>query len=259
MISILTFNTEDWYNGFIKPDDRDWTRFEFRAEQGLESILEVLDYKQIKASFFCLGWLADNHPDFIKKIASNGHQICCNGYWHISPNSLDKKSFIEETSTAKKMLEDVSGIEVDTYRAPNFGIEGIEEWYFDALAEMGFNADSSFHGNHPHLMQDIIGEMKEYPISIHHHISYSGGGYFRLLPYFLIKKWSMENEYLMTYFHPHDFDKNQPRWKGMGVKDNIVSYVGISGAFCKFKRYVDDFKFVSIEQADKMINWNNLH
>jgi hypothetical protein len=35
------------------------------------------------------------------------------------------------------------------------------------------------------------------------------------------------------------------------------SYVGIKGAFSKFQRFLDDFEFVNVEQADKLIDWKN--
>jgi hypothetical protein len=59
----------------------------------------------------------------------------------------------------------------------------------------------------------------------------------------------------MTYFHPRDFDKNQPVIKGLTLKRRFKSYVGLQSSFSKFKRYISDFEFISIEQAEKEIDW----
>ena len=56
--------------------------------------------------------------------------------------------------------------------------------------------------------------IKEFPINIQQvlgkNIVFSGGGFFRLFPYQLIKHWANQSAYVMTYFHPRDFDCGQP-------------------------------------------------
>ena len=252
LMNILTFNPEDWYNGWVSPQDTDWGRFEYRVDKMILPILEVLDEYHIKATFFCMGWLGEHHPDIIKCIASKGHHIGCNSYMHKEPNALKEEAFFEDLKKSKAILEDVTGKEVNAYRAPNFAIEGIEKWYFDVLCELGFKYDSSVLGEKPYLK----GEIKEFPVSKYKgKIPYSGGGYFRLMPYALIKRWMKSSDYVMTYFHPRDFDKEQPRWEGLSVKENFLGYVGLNGAYDKWLSLIRDFSFVNIEEADKIIDW----
>lgn len=73
--------------------------------------------------------------------------------------------------------------------------------------------------------------------------------FFRLFPYWLIRHWAKDVNYMMTYFHPRDFDTGQP------VVRRFKSYVGIKGAFRKFQRLLDNFEFVNVAQADKLIDW----
>jgi hypothetical protein len=87
-------------------------------------------------------------------------------------------------------------------------------------------------------------------------IVFSGGGFFRFFPYRVIKKWAKETSYLMTYFHPRDFDTNQPVIKSLPLKRRIKSYIGINNAFRKFQQLLDDFDFINIVQADQLINWD---
>ena len=103
----------------------------------------------------------------------------------------------------------------------------------------------------------VIHGIKEFPVSKYKgKIPYSGGGYFRLMPYCFIKSWMKNSDYVMTYFHPRDFDKEQPRWEGLSAKDRFLNYVGLNGAYNKWLKMMNDFKFVSVEEVDRLINWN---
>lgn len=244
-LNILTFNAEDWYNGFMVPEDRDWDRFEYRVDKMMYPILDLLEEKSIKATFFCLGWLSKKHPQIIKEIFRRGHSIGCNGYWHVSPKLLGKDNFLNDTKLAKNSIEDVIGSGVKIFRAPNFAIDGCQSWFFDTLLELGFQADSSAFANQTFNINGIA----EFPISKIGPISFIGGGYFRLMPYGIIKQIGKHKNYMMTYFHPRDFDKNQPRWKDLSAKDKLSSYVGLNSAFYKLTELLDDFVFTDIENA----------
>ena len=83
----------------------------------------------------------------------------------------------------------------------------------------------------------------------------TGGGYFRFFPYSLIRFLVEKSDYTMTYFHPRDFDPNQPILEGLSLKRKFKSYYNLSGAYSKFKQLVKDFNFIDIKQADKLIDW----
>jgi len=252
-MNILTFNPEDWYNGNISPKDTNWERFEYRVDKMVLPILDFLDQKKVKATFFCMGWLADNHPELVREIANRGHQIGCNSYMHAEPNTLTKEQFYDDVKRSREILEKVSGKSVEAYRAPSFATLGIEEWYFDVLKDLGFKYDCSIYGAKP----TVINGIKEFPVCKYKgKIAYSGGGYFRLMPYRLIKSLMRNNDYVMTYFHPRDFDKEQPRWEGLSTKDRFLSYAGLDGAYDKWMKMMNDFEFVNVEEADKLIDWN---
>ena len=104
--------------------------------------------------------------------------------------------------------------------------------------------------------------IKEFPINIQKiagkSVVFSGGGFFRLFPYLFIKHWAQKSSYLMTYFHPRDFDVNQPIVPNLPLVRRFKSYVGIKGAFKKFQHLLDDFPFVNIEEADKLVDWGKV-
>jgi hypothetical protein len=59
----------------------------------------------------------------------------------------------------------------------------------------------------------------------------------------------------MTYFHPRDFDKEQPVIKSLPIFRRFKSYVGLSGAFKKMERLLTKFQFIDIAEADRMTDW----
>ena len=87
---------------------------------------------------------------------------------------------------------------------------------------------------------------------------FSGGGYFRLLPYKIIENWTNQSKYVMTYFHPRDFDIDQPMVPGLSPFRRFKSYVGIKNCKLKLDNWLNDFDFIDLNQADQLINWGDV-
>lgn len=272
---ILTFDIEDWYNCDFIDKDFNWDRHEVRIYYGVNKILEKLESNGQKATFFCLGWIAQKHPKIIQDIVAGGHHVGCHSYQHQLSYTLTVDEFRRDTERAKKLLEDVSGKLVNSFRAPGFSIVPQNLSYFNILAELGFLYDASvfpakhdfgglpdLHVPSPCLIETNHGLIKEFPMNIFNCFGYklvfSGGGYFRLFPYSVIKNLSLRSNYLMTYFHPRDFDPGQPKIKNLPLVRKYKSYVGLKTSFSKFEKYLSDFDFLNIEEADSMIDWDKV-
>lgn len=275
-MNILTFDIEDWYNCDFISGDFDWDKFEVRIYEGVNRILSELDKRNLKGTFFCLGWLAEKHPKVIKKIYDQGHQIGCHSYQHELAFRFTQDEFIDDTLKAKHLLEDVIGEEVNAFRAPGFSITKNNIYALRNLVDMGFKYDCSMfpavhdYGGMPDYGKGLpklidVGDgrlIKEFPINIHsflgQNLVFSGGGYFRLFPYRMIKMWGTKADYMMTYFHPRDFDPDQPVLNGFPPFRKFKTYVGLKSSFRKFQRLLDDFEFHNLDQADKMIDWESV-
>lgn len=275
-MNILTFDIEDWYNCDFISGDFDWDKHEVRIYEGVRRILTELDRRNQKGTFFCLGWLAEKHPTIIKEIADKGHQIGVHSYQHELSHRFTPEQFVEDTMKAKNLIESVIGKKVNIFRAPGFSITKNNTWALKSLADMGFEYDCSMfpaphdYGGMPSYGEGVpklidLGDgrcIKEFPINIQKvagkNIVFSGGGFFRLFPYWLINHWAKKCNYMMTYFHPRDFDTGQPVVPNLPLARRFKSYVGIRGAFRKFQRLLDNYTFVNVEQADNSINWNSV-
>lgn len=272
-MNILTFDIEDWYNcDFITPD-LNWDKYEVRIYKGVEQLLQELDSRKIKATFFCLGWIAEKHPEVIRWIHKNGHHVGCHSYQHELAFRFDRQGFRKDTEKAKKLIEDLIGERINAYRAPGFSITEKNTWSLEVLAELGFEYDCSiFPAPHdyggftsygkaePAVLKLSNGhQIKEFPMNTRHilgrNLVFSGGGFFRFYPYFLIKDWAQDSPYLMTYFHTRDFDPGQPMIDSLPPMRKFKSYVGLSAAFAKFQNLLNDFEFVSVDDANNQMNW----
>ncbi|MBQ8714202.1 MAG: polysaccharide deacetylase family protein [Prevotella sp.] len=271
-MNILTFDIEDWYNHDDYSRDFAWEKHEVRIYEGTEKILTALDERGLKGTFFCVGWLAEHHPKVIQWIAERGHHLGCHSYQHELATRFTREEFKTDTYKAKCLIEDVAGLKVNAFRVPSFSITHDNLWAFDVLAELGFKYDSSVFPSHhefgglpdfpsvPHIIRTQYGDLKEYPISLGkllgREIVYSGGGYFRVMPYWLLKRMTSKADYVLSYFHPSDFDPNQPKMPQLPKMRQFKNRVALKGAYEKYKRYIADFEFVNLLDADARISWD---
>ena len=63
---------------------------------------------------------------------------------------------------------------------------------------------------------------------------------------------------MMTYFHPRDFDVNQPKIPNLDLSSRFRAYYGIKNCYDKLKKLTTEFNFTDIRSAEKMINWNRV-
>ena len=285
-MNILTFDIEEWYleKMFFGNHPEKYGQF----DQYLEQILDSLDERRFKATFFCVGGMATEFPEVVRKIESRGHEIGCHSFQHTWLNKLSRDEVTEDTHKAIDALEQCIGKKVKSYRAPAFSIGESNKWAFEVLAECGIERDSSvfpaardfggfaqFGHKTPTVVHYNDISIKEFPISttriLGREVAYSGGGYFRFFPLGFVKKEMKKADYTMTYFHIADLIHESD---GMMSKENFESYFKIPGTLKnRYIRYVksnlgkkhalekllnliitDDF--INLEEADAIINWD---
>ena len=84
----------------------------------IPQILELLRQAEAKATFFIVGQWAEKYPDAVKQIAARGHDIANHGYSHLRMGALSDEKARYEIEQCSKVLERISGKEVDLFRAP---------------------------------------------------------------------------------------------------------------------------------------------
>jgi len=276
-VKILTFDIEEWFHILDNPETQStesWKNYDTRLLQGVDTILQLLDETAQPATFFCLGWVAEKHPEVIRRIDNAGYEIASHSYAHQLAYNQRPKEFREDLHKSLSVLQDITGKRVNTYRAPGFSITSENLWAFEELINQGIKVDCSLfpanraHGGLPSL-QDAVPTMGDwdghkielFPINTKSifgkRVIYSGGGYFRLAPKFLLNKWFQNDEYVMTYFHPRDFDPGQPMVPGLSILRKFKSYVGIGTARAKLRLLLQSNSFMDVRQASRTVDWNS--
>lgn len=260
----LTIDVEDYFQvsafaPFIARSD--WERRECRVERNVNRILDLLESRDTKATFFTLGWIAERYPELVRRIVREGHELASHGYGHERASDLTETAFNNDISRAKSLLEDLSGREVTGYRAPSFSIGTANLWAFDCLAQAGYKYSSSIYPirhdhygmpDSPRFAHRVDSGLLEVPITtlrmFERNLPSSGGGYFRLLPY-AVSRWmlrrvnTVDRESAVFYFHPWEIDIAQPRIAGIDLKTRFRHYVNIHRMEGRLQSLLADFKW----------------
>jgi polysaccharide deacetylase family protein (PEP-CTERM system associated) len=275
-MKILTFDIEEWFhildNESTKTETH-WLGYESRIQENIDRIFSILATSNSKATFFVVGWIAQQYPSIVRQITDLGFEIGSHTHMHQLVYDQDEESFRQDVDRSIKTLEDISGKKVCMFRAPGFSITEKNKWAFEVLFDLGITIDSSVfpmgraHGGmasygvaKPSILEYNGVRLKEFPINTHSVLAksfiYSGGGYFRILPYSILKKWTEDDDYVMSYIHPRDLDPGQPVIKELRPFRKFKSYVGLKTAEYKLKKWLKDFHFIDIEMADQEIDWS---
>lgn len=276
-MKILTFDIEDWFHILDNPKTKaadDWKNFSSRLEPNLDLILNLVEKHKTQATFFCVGWIADKHPNQIRKISDSGYEIGSHTHLHQLVYEQSPKQFEEDIKKSIQSLEDITGKKVISFRAPGFSITSETPWAFEILLKYGIEIDCSvFPASRAHGGFNSFGSalpvwielngmrLKEFPINtqsfLGKQVIFSGGGYFRILPYPIIEKMTKKSEYVMTYFHPRDFDADQPMIPGLNMIRKFKSYYGLKNTEKKLDQWLSKFDFIDLAEADQMIDWKS--
>ena len=259
----MTVDVEDFFQvqAFASCVDRgSWERLPRRVEANTDKVLNIFADAGVKATFFVLGWVAERHPELIRRIAAQGHEIASHGYAHIPVFDQKPEEFRADVRRTKSMLEDISGEPVRGYRAASFSIGDATLWALPILGEEGYAYSSSiypivhdFYGmpaasRFPFRPND--GRLVEIPMTtvsiLGRNLPCSGGGYFRLLPYG-ISRWALRHVNIhdrmpcVFYFHPWEIDPGQPRPAGIPLKSRVRHYLNLSRTEGRLRRLLTDF------------------
>jgi len=123
----------------------------FIIEDGVISLLKLLDEYAIKATFFVPAVVAEKFPAIMEEIVKRGHEISCHGLKHDPwEATLNVNKQIRMIRTATEIIQSTTGLRPVGFRAPLFRINR-NCWI--ALQKNGYIYDSSvvcspFYGSH---------------------------------------------------------------------------------------------------------------
>jgi len=258
----ITVDVEDWYQSTINPCAELSDRFIPSTHKVMEAFAEA----GITGTFFVLGLAAEKAPELIKTIGKAGHEIQSHGYGHEEVYKLTEDQFRQDVLRAKGMLEDLVAAEVFCYRAPSFSVDERTPWALDVLAETGYRCDSSIFpiktarygvDGYPPEARIVTTERRnriiEAPVACFDWLGkrrpVGGGGYFRLWPYWVIRKAWKQLDRLgrsgIVYMHPYEYDPGEMSTfrQSVSLKQRIHQGLGRRGFARKVGRLLREFQF----------------
>ena len=263
----LTIDFEDWYQGLEIPYS-EWDKFEDRIEAAGDKLLGILEEGNTKATFFMLGYVAEKHPEIVKRIEAAGHEIGTHGFSHTLIYNQQPELFKDELTRAIHYLEDLTGKKVLGHRAPFFSITKDSLWALDILGELGIKYDSSIfpvlnyrYGiagspRFPYKITREKFEFVEFPISTlklpGFTMPISGGAYFRIYPYQVtkqaIRSVNRSGEPVTFYLHPWELDPDHPRID-VPRRIALTHYFNLGATERRLKKLIRDFKLAPMKEV----------
>ena len=270
----MTIDVEDYFqvSAFENHIDKStWDTIPCRLENNMDRILQLLSDHDTRATFFTLGWVADNYPSVIKKIVSEGHELASHGYQHIRVSDQTSEQFLADISRTKDLLQQIGGNEVKGYRAASFSMGEKTPWAHDMLAKAGYTYSSSIYPiQHDHYGMPSASQYLYYPLGEDDQefceipistldvpgkrLPVGGGGYFRFFPYAL-SKWMIaevnkqHKQPTIFYFHPWEIDPEQPKQNNIGMKTRFRHYVNLSRMYDRLDRLLKDFEWATMDEV----------
>ena len=275
MINALSVDLEHWWcNEFL----RDYLpeKSESCLTESLQLLLDVLNNYNTRATFFVLGTVAEEFPDSVETIYSEGHEVASHGYSHTLLAELGRERFDAEMKHCVKQLHHIVHETPRGFRSPCFSLTNDTRWALEVLEKHGFTFDSSIYPisarlyGVPHAplepyypsREDVAiedanqnGRVIEFPLTavkvFGQNIPISGGFYLRVLPFSFVQ-WGLrkvnETRPAMIYVHPWEMNSNIPRVNAP-MLSRFEAYHGIGSNLKKLKALVREFHFAPIGEV----------
>ncbi len=273
-MNILSFDIEDWYMSYTSSQIpvANWHSLESRIAFDLNIILDFLESHNTKATFYIMGWVAENHSQTVKKIATAGHEIGYHSWYHELPADQGPVAFEADLVRGLALLEDLIGAKVQQYRAPRFSFDHNTAWAIPVLLKHGITLSSSMMSGRllgdakspasPFIWTCQDHQILEMPLNRVTTLGtkwvYSGSGFFRLFPFQLIQRMYASSSYNMAYFHPRDFDPDVPTTKLLPFYRNIMNRLGNATTIPKLSQLMQQFTFTAVGEAAATLDKDKL-
>ena len=268
--AVISIDVEDWYHlDYFKGNLID--KSQSVLNDGTNEFINIITQENIKATFFVVGELISTNIKLLLKILNQGNEISGHSYNHLRPLTQNLQEFKLDSSRLLLELQQKLNINKPGYRAPCFSLDNER---LQLLKELGYNYDSSkieagFHPLYGSINTDnykkkcdnvyVDGDFAEFELPtirfLNRNIPISGGGYLRILPWFLfkylLKKFLKENNTYFFFIHPFELtNKNISLPKDASFSSKLRFGIGRSKSRLRFIKLIkilkeEGFEFVT--------------
>lgn len=268
----ISFDVEEFFHvanlrGHFERED--WDAVPTRLSIGMERILDCLERRGARATFFWLGWVAERAPELVRRCLEGGHEVASHGYEHLFLDDLGPEQLDRDLERTEQALVAAGAPSPRGFRASTFTLTRDTWWAFDVLVRRGYRYDSSIHPiRHPtYGIPDFEpgistvqvpggGQILEFPVSTYpflgRNLPIGGGGYFRLLPGAVVRaavrSLERQGRAASIYLHPWEFDPEQPRCPAPWHK-RFRHYLNLDRTLPRLDRMLAEFPFGTISEV----------
>jgi polysaccharide deacetylase family protein (PEP-CTERM system associated) len=206
-------------------DLRSSPELEVRVDTVSHRVFDRLAELGVIGSVFVVGDVLRDHPDLVRRVAADGHEIGLHALVHAPIGARGPEGFRVDTAEGKARLEDLLGHEVTGYRAPMMSLVPETSWATEIIAELGFvysasvlPAPSPLYGwpGLPRTPFRWSSGLLEFPCPLvrvgRFDVPFLGGAYLRLLPRSVLRyglRRAPAESVLWSYCHPWEFDPDE--------------------------------------------------
>jgi polysaccharide deacetylase family protein (PEP-CTERM system associated) len=273
-LASFSFDIEDWYHSQLISDQHRRVPGASVVRGGTERILELLRRFGSRATFFVLGQVVREHPDLVRRMVAEGHELGCHGMDHQPLWNLDPGSFRRELRDFRAAVEQALGhFPVSGFRAPTFSLDASTAWALEVLREEGYAYDSSIFparvrmygvrgapvGIYRPARDDLArhdpgGALVEFPVAVSEwgpfRLPVGGGFYLRALPFGLFRRSLdriLERRPFALYLHPREAEPEGHRLP-LDPVDGFITYVNLGTVIPKLERLFTRYRFVTMRE-----------
>ncbi len=107
----------------------------FWGEEYIGRMLDILQEKDVKVTFFIGGGWAEKFPQLVREVYQRGHEIGNHSYSHPHPDEISREANAREIARAEEVIKGITG-EKPVFFAPPYGERGLA--VLAAAEEMGY-------------------------------------------------------------------------------------------------------------------------
>ena len=277
MLNALSIDLEDWFHAELVRSRLGTSRPERRVHWAVEPILTLLQRYHVRATFFVLGDVLQHHPDLVRRIHEEGHEIGSHGWSHRPLWTLDRERFAWELEEFDREIGAIVPPEsVVGFRAPTFSLDERTHWALPILRAHGYRYDSSifplrtylygvtdcppgpYHPTEDQLTEDHPGvSFLEFPLSAYRlagfNVPVCGGFYLRAMPLALLRhllgRINAAGYPTVIYLHPWEADVGTPRITGLSPMTRFVTYYNARSVLYKLEALLQSFSFAPLVEV----------
>ena len=257
--AVIGIDVEDWYHlDYLTSKEKN---NDLSMLDGFDVIMDILKKNNCLSSLFVVGEIVEHMKKKLLIAGEKGHEIGSHGFSHKRPLLMTDDEFVNEIEYTKEILEKNVTQKVYGFRAPCFSLDRNK---LNLLFKKNYHYDSSKIDFKLHKLygQLNIDDFDKYSKNIYlskndkkvefelptikflnQTIPFSGGGYIRLFPFYILKKFVIQKEKtdepIFMYLHPFEFSRKKININKISKKNYFRMNIGRGSLPKKFNKLIN--------------------